>query len=1146
MRINSVGIRSGEQISSAPGAKQNLGSILQIRGFYPPRREERTETTIRDELNQFSFFRPLTVEERREWFDQNSVVTSDLYLEDVPGLEVKFIKIGGKFFLDSLSQEQIDRLLAGNPNDPEGYWPIRQVYDLFPRKPGSKARKTTLIFRPGNWILLPSKEREKTFKGLYIDLDSFVFGSDQVEPDFVIQTDREPIGIIQKETSLKTPELEDLLEIAEYHEPRDLILSAMRIINWFPPSLHKSLIQKLIRTGAREVTHEGEVYSAKAMLLGSIISLILNPGSFVPDIQRYVTGTESAFKRIAVSICEDSSTREPRYVFGFFSCALMVQRDRNWTPALRHIQWLMDEAIAASQTNLCYVYDVHRDVPIVSNPNPRTERGYWEMSHRLLDEIRSFKSDINLVGSIAQNNGANREEGVLSLTTIPLIHCVDQHSFTEIGHFMPYNPNGYSEVFQRIWRMSSSVNPRRGYDRDFEAKIGDIRQAQLLTWKDQISQKFERETTGESFDFTYRLDESIVAGIVGTIEVKVGSSTAYVVLRTDDIYQMTVIKKPSREREFTEFTEGERTQARNVALQKLERGIVLNLPQTISGGRVTMVYREEEYLFNGKSLEEFLTLDYTLPLEKAIPLTIESAIQTTGRGIQESTDIDQLKRETPPEVLQRLAVYLSGYNRQIRLYKISRDGGSSEYTVSPIDTLVMSLLSKIAVLVPAALTKVKGGFEVNNGPLLWTIRDTLLGTIPRVHDRWPKFATDPRLAWEHQNSAVQSMIQRHERGKKGNLIWIPPGLGKTKIVLSYVDHLREIGHLPRFIVYSLPPSAVDSISREITIWNIPQVKIDMTVRGSHRRLQPYHVNIIVHDHMRLAEEELKTHAHETFFILDEFHKTLAKTKRTSVALEIAKLSYDFVGMSGTIIKDNNTEELIQWLEQIVDFEVTEDNYWVAVGALVSRKIQTNVAVERQIEEIVMSPVEEERYFSLVPEKLGGTASHIHLREAVQFCFNVITGHLVNLTVDYIRDGKGVFLVARDATHQQELKRRLILEGIPEKTIWLITKDTPITLTPDDPRDIRVVITTGKFAEGYTLTKFQIMITSVYFSNQATREQLEHRINRIGQLSPSIIIHVLHTGILTYILEKYEQTRNLTQALKGFAREIGIEDIRDFN
>jgi hypothetical protein len=67
-----------------------------------------------------------------------------------------------------------------------------------------------------------------------------------------------------------------------------------------------------------------------------------------------------------------------------------------------------------------------------------------------------------------------------------------------------------------------------------------------------------------------------------------------------------------------------------------------------------------------------------------------------------------------------------------------------------------------------------------------------------------------------------------------------------------------------------------------------------------------------------------------------------------------------------------------------------------------------------------------------------------------------------------------------------------------------------------------------------------MIQSVYFSNQNTRSQLEGRITRISSPWDTVKVITLHTGILTYIHEKYEKVRNLAQALKAFAKDIDME------
>ena len=64
-----------------------------------------------------------------------------------------------------------------------------------------------------------------------------------------------------------------------------------------------------------------------------------------------------------------------------------------------------------------------------------------------------------------------------------------------------------------------------------------------------------------------------------------------------------------------------------------------------------------------------------------------------------------------------------------------------------------------------------------------------------------------------------------------------------------------------------------------------------------------------------------------------------------------------------------------------------------------------------------------------------------------------------------------------------------------------------------------------------------MITSVYPSNNATREQLEGRINRLSQNNKCIEYLTVHTGILTYIYQKHKDAKNISLILNELADEI---------
>jgi len=343
------------------------------------------------------------------------------------------------------------------------------------------------------------------------------------------------------------------------------------------------------------------------------------------------------------------------------------------------------------------------------------------------------------------------------------------------------------------------------------------------------------------------------------------------------------------------------------------------------------------------------------------------------------------------------------------------------------------------------------------------------------------------------------------------------------------------GLMPKYCIYTLPIAALTSVEKDFKSYSIPTNVLDMRKNSNRTCIIPYSINFVDHDHMILGglDSQMKDISSNLFFIVDEFHKTLNPTKRTSITLEITSLCHDFVGMSGTIIKDNNPSDLILWLSSISEFEVTEKNYYVAIGALISNKIQTKVIVDRIDIDVLMSESYLDSYRKLVPMLLGGSSSNLRFREAIDLCYKVINDEIIRYVLT-LREK--VFVVAKDVASQNTISKSLTQKGL---ICHCITKDTPLNYLHDDPRNIDVVITTPSHNAGYNLTKIGIMVTSVYFSNQATRDQLVGRINRIGQPRDRVEVITFHTGLLSYILEKYEMARSMSELLREFAKTVEV-------
>jgi hypothetical protein len=492
-------------------------------------------------------------------------------------------------------------------------------------------------------------------------------------------------------------------------------------------------------------------------------------------------------------------------------------------------------------------------------------------------------------------------------------------------------------------------------------------------------------------------------------------------------------------------------------------------------------------------------------------------------------------------------VYVA-YNTEIELHHIGRKGDAVKLAVVVEDTAVNELLSAICVWYPGALLKTKTKYQVQNGPLMWSLKQMISGHIlsfvTASIDQWQvQPNTDTRPLWDHQVDAVENLLTSRFH-KKTRILYIPPGLGKSLIVATYILRLIHDGTMPKYCLLTLPQSALVTVQHEFTLLGIPSTYLDLRATSKTPKiLLPYQVSIVHHDHLRMLDLELvKNMAPEMVFIVDEFHKAYNDTKRTSAALEIAYLCNDTICMSGTIIKDTNLEAIIIWLSQAVNFEVTSKNFWVAMSSIIARKIDTKIVVERLVLEAPMNDEERARYYRVVSANLGGSAHKIDFKTAVAISYEAISREIIQLVMFHLDAGEvGVFVVARNAEHQQWLEKEFRSRGVHD--IVLIGRGHTVNLLPEDrfkPQYPKICITTMSHVEGYNATLYRILIMGVYFSNEASRYQVECRINRISQTSPTIRIVILHAGILTYINTHFQKARSLSEVIRGFAREVDID------
>lgn len=269
---------------------------------------------------------------------------------------------------------------------------------MFKGKPGSGGLKGrhTLIFYLQFWKISITHSEVKEYKGVVIDVEKgeIVKGNIEASPsqtifvfeDFAksyqkksskyIVDKKQSIGFLvpKKGISLTRKNLVTyILERFPKQSEKDISIVESHFTS-FTPASYKSLLQKIIRFRSERVSLSlfGETtgilkyvdnsYPSDFVLSVTLMSLIINPGSFVPDIQRFVSGKESAFKRLIVSVIEDSYIENENIAttLTLTSCAYLSQRLKGWNPSSLIINKFFDMGIQGYQSKKSFFWSTSK------------------------------------------------------------------------------------------------------------------------------------------------------------------------------------------------------------------------------------------------------------------------------------------------------------------------------------------------------------------------------------------------------------------------------------------------------------------------------------------------------------------------------------------------------------------------------------------------------------------------------------------------------------------------------------------------------------------------------------------------------------------------------------------------------------------
>ena len=1215
LHVNSTGARAGDILLGMHNISKD--ALLRIaRGSIPPMKDDLDEvrlfpdlwTTFLSKLSSIEFFAEMTLDEREMWLEEHQR-RGDYDMAEVGNVFVDVVD-SGKSTFRNIDEDSLNTILGGNPQTPDGAWDLHQLREFFPRKPGSKAKRHTLIFFLRFWKVSSVYRKVTSFSGVVYDMTTgkirkgvedtsvAVFGGlakkYDANGDPIVKQD---FGVIMGDVEY-VDYMSLLLERFSDHtqEDVDVIINTCRN---FTPAGYKSLLQKIVRYAPEYVIIHDKEVEASFVLCVVLTLLMTHPGSFVPDIQRFVSGQESAFKRLAVAILEDSFVEDFSVLLRLMVTTFLSQRLSKWRPNEEDYLFLIDAAVNAVSERRMFQHDIEKGMTLPQYVISSTNSDLANVS-ALLDEVRSFGSDLGMVRYIAFNKGKSSPSTLPRPRTMEVHHCIDQHWAPEVVYFLPlsmvekYRESGsrpFARIFKQIFTSVTGQNSRK-VGRGLSGRMGEftnnevesVRVAQRLVLIAKTSDIGKRKTVEGTYKVEGEIDVSWLAGMCGPIQAK-GKPMAIVTMNTTDPHQLIAIRQPSRGmKDGTLSDERSEEALQQVRTRLMEGGLPMKTiapPLPGLDGYKVHLTEEGEYIFiKGKQIKswaEIAHVDVSLPLHPRLSFGFEKALITMGDGVQQNADknLKEMLSSYDSKILRRFLTYLSSHREVIEIARLSKDGGPTANAVMIEDCGTCQLMWLLTMLYPAAVQRVDGyvsKFRVKMRPLLWKIRDLVAGHLRELIDDsapndlyhlntntkvWPAFKdTSGRIPRSYQQDAVNEMIVKNQKGKKGHFLWMTVGLGKSLCAMMYLQYLQEQHALPKYIIYALPKSALKSILVEVEYFGIP-INLLLPIKGwkrhaeadyvgSNDHLLPYHLNIIEHDHLRMMEEELLSKAADSFLIYDEVHKSLNDTKRTGVAIEVSRLSQDFIAMTGTPTTDSNTYKLIQWLEQVVEFEVNGDNFWVAANAMISKVLNTGIDVDKR--EVLADFDKESRkaYNALVPPSLGGTNVRPTAKEilkAFEICYEVCDTKIVEVTMEFVTQKKiGVMVVARNYKHQERLGKMMIEAGLKSRDLHLLKSGESLFMTDESVKkkltpDYRVVIVPQQLSSGYTLTRMKAMVNGVYPSNAATRTQLEGRINRLTQQAKIIYYRTVHVGILTHVLKKHNDAASIQAVLTALADQV---------
>lgn len=1002
----------------------------------------------------------------------------------------------------------------------------------------------------------------------------------------------------------------------DYDAPND---SLERFLNSIGTSGCISLLQKIVRRRPARLGHPdtGDVYPAPTVLARIVRRMCcgVQSGIFLPNIGKHVTALQHFLKRTFVISAEDSMFSN--HTSSAALIALLASEMPVWVPDAAMVNALEMFVVSLWQSDRTSDYKTDQELPL---PARVTARSAPCFVHHHMGGMHGDQQMLRWLASRPINAVSHeRHVDVDSLD----VYC-DQHQDGRLACLMP--PKfPVARLLQIAFDKVSGRNPRRippPKDARAETIVVDAlafssRMLRRIARKDPAPPKpAASAAAGSASSFDYTLHEGAVAGMVGQLVVKHNRKLFYATLCSRDMSTVVVLK-PTRA-----------ITAKTAKIDHATKEAVAGKAHGVwrSGVRATNVV---EKAFAGSTLRRTADGEWAVLFHGDAAWTSWADARRRRLRLQKTPEWAQMTARQAPwpwvgnagsggawgngktqtfdaACVQFVVGRMKSYDHTVTIPKISREGKGVDEALSGLEVAGYQLCVHLSELFPDALwpsATIPFGFDTACVPFRHTMCERLLAAAPGSGSavQWPAWRSELTLT-PYQSAALTDMRVAWEK-KFASFLWMLVGQGKTLTVLTYLHQTAATDK----VVWALPKTAIASVAQQIRDVGWPCVLLCKSKGTAKTRqkslrtkcpgldittdaeLRPRHVTLVEHDMLRDLVDALAPQMTQVAFVFDEVHKAMAgTTKRTAVALRLAKLSKQLVALTGTPIVTKEAHGLREWLKLCVPFPVSGTNFWVAANSMVTH-LNTGKIVVVEREDEAPHTAEQTAYFNEnFPKRSpwnGNTETPTEeaWRDMQRVSLGIADEYIVELAADMFRNhpdddwqqdharvlarqdandfdeseelaafSKRPVVVAANRHHAVALVGKLLGQGVGAQHIlsvggaaasellaWGVDHAPTVHLTEaavrkGDQKPYRVVVAPIQFCEGYSLTWMTHMISGVYPSNQASRSQMRGRIARLdAQRKHKTYITVL-AGVTRVTYRHQEAAKQMERALGNAA------------